>query len=99
MVLWIAMAALAAAVCLPLLLALRRTPGKGAEHAAVDIYRDQLGEVDRDVDRGLIRTDEAAAARTEIARRLIRADADVRNAAKADPRWRNVAAIAVVAMP
>jgi cytochrome c-type biogenesis protein CcmH len=99
MVLWIAMAALAAAVCLPLLLALRRAPVVGAERAAVSIYRDQLSELDRDVDRGLIRAEEAAAARTEIARRLIRADADAKATTADQPRRRNFAAVGVVAMP
>src|SRR4051812_39988790 len=54
MVLWIAMAALAVAVSLPLLLALRRAAGGTAERAAADIYRDQLGELERDAERGLI---------------------------------------------
>src|SRR5579871_4940889 len=96
---WIAMAGLAAAVCVPLLVALRRPPGMGGERAAVGIYRDQLSELDRDVDRGLIGREEAAAARSEIARRLIRADADSKAGGEDHPRWRNVAAVGVVAMP
>jgi cytochrome c-type biogenesis protein CcmH len=100
MILWIAFAALAAAVCLPLLLALRRAPGKGAERAAVEIYRDQLAELGRDVERGLVAPAEAEAARAEIARRLIRANAAAGDAsAEGDGRVRNVAAIAIVAMP
>jgi cytochrome c-type biogenesis protein CcmH len=100
MVLWIAMAALAAAVCLPMLLALRRAPTAGARRAAVDIYRDQLNELGRDVDRGLIQSDEAEAARTEISRRLIRADAALQTASSAPKGGlRNAAAIVVVLMP
>jgi cytochrome c-type biogenesis protein CcmH len=100
MLLWVAMAALAAAVCLPLLMALRRPSGNGAERAAVDIYRDQLAELRRDVERGLIRADEAEAARAEIARRLLRADAASQaEVAAGDGRLRNAAAIAVVLMP
>jgi cytochrome c-type biogenesis protein CcmH len=83
-----------------LLLALRRTPPGDAERAAVGIYRDQLAELSRDLDRGLIQPDEAEAARTEIARRLLRADAAARNsAATGDRRLRNAAAVAVVIMP
>jgi cytochrome c-type biogenesis protein CcmH len=99
MVLWIAFAALAAASCLPLLFALRRAPGNAAERSAVGIYRDQLAELERDVERGLIPADEATAARNEIARRLIRADASAAAEPPPDLRLRNVAAIAVVAMP
>jgi cytochrome c-type biogenesis protein CcmH len=94
------MAALAAAVCLPLLLALRRAPAEGAERAAVDIYRDQLGELSRDRDRGLIPGEEAEAARVEIARRLIRADAATGPAASASNRGLlRTAAVVVIAMP
>src|ERR1041385_2259571 len=105
MMLWIVFAALAAAVCLPLLLALRRpvAGGVGAERSAVDIYRDQLGELDRDVDRGVVPADEASAARTEIARRLIRADADVdvdvAITVRANPWLRNAAVAVILAMP
>src|SRR6185295_11489694 len=74
MVLWIAMAALAAAACLPLLLPLGRArrAARPAAAPAMAIYRDQLDEVDRDLARGVIADAEAAGARTEIARRLIR---------------------------
>ena len=40
----------------------------------VVVYRDQLSEIDRDVEAGLIGGDEAAAARVEISRRLLAAD-------------------------
>jgi cytochrome c-type biogenesis protein CcmH len=42
----------------------------------VEVYRDQLAEVDRDRERALIAPDEARAARLEIQRRLLRATAD-----------------------
>src|SRR5262249_24110601 len=42
---------------------------------------------------------EATAARTEIARRLIKADAAAGNPGAASPRWRKAAAVVVVAMP
>ena len=41
---------------------------------ALVIYRDQLGEVDRDVARGVLARDEAEAAKLEINRRILRED-------------------------
>ncbi len=40
----------------------------------VDIYREQLAEVDRDLERGVLDKTEAERTRTEIARRLLAAD-------------------------
>ncbi len=54
--------------------------GNDAQDVAADlsVYRDQLNEVDADRARGLLGDDEAAAARTEVSRRLLaRADRDV----------------------
>jgi cytochrome c-type biogenesis protein CcmH len=101
MVLWIAMAALAAAVCLPLLMALGRPPraAHGAAGGAMAIYRDQLDELDRDVARGIVAGSEAGAARTEIARRLIREGEALPIEARPDERLRKVAVAAIVAMP
>ena len=102
--LWIAMAVLAAAVSLAVLVPLYR--GRAATRRMaeqeVSVYRDQLGEVDRDLARGVIAPTEAGAARTEIARRLIKADAALQSAAPlaSDPTSRRMAAIgAIVLMP
>ena len=62
------------------------------------IYRDQLDEVGRDLARGVIADSEAEAARTEIARRLIREGAATRPRPPA-ARWRIAATAAVIAMP
>ncbi len=98
------MAVLAAAASLTVLVPLyraRRAERRMAEHE-VSVYRDQLDEIDRDRERGVIRGDEAEAARTEIARRLIRAgsaeDGKDANAAGEAPR-RIAALAAVIAMP
>lgn len=61
-----------AAVLWPLL---RRPADPAAESFALDVYRDQLTEIERDLARGLIAAEEARAARTEIERRLLRAAA------------------------
>ena len=42
----------------------------------VAFYRAQLSEIDRDVERGQLPLDEAAAARAETARRLLAANAE-----------------------
>ncbi len=43
-----------------------------AREADLAVYKDQLTEVESDLDRGLISADEAGSARAELARRLIR---------------------------
>jgi cytochrome c-type biogenesis protein CcmH len=74
MVLWLVMAVLTAVASLSIVVPLyrhrRRERLSGAEK--LSIYRDQLSEVDRDLARGLIAESEAEAARTEIARRILR---------------------------
>lgn len=47
-----------------------------AERAAFDqaVYRDQLRELDRDIERGLVTAEEAESSRLEIQRRLLAAD-------------------------
>jgi cytochrome c-type biogenesis protein CcmH len=102
MVLWIFMAVLAAATCLPLLAPLYRA-GRvrpSANAPAMAIYRDQIGEVDRDVARGVIAPPEAEAARTEIARRLIR-ESETPEATTTRPAERShkLVTAAIIAMP
>lgn len=77
--LWIVLAVLAAAVVFVLSQPLTRARNSSsddwlgaADHAAgIAVYKDQLAEIEVDRDRGLIGPDEADAARTEIARRLL----------------------------
>lgn len=98
------MAVLAAAVSLAVLVPLYRGRAVARRMAEqeVSVYRDQLGEVERDLARGVIAPGEAEAARTEIARRLIKADTALQSAAPlaADATSRRVAAAgAIVLMP
>lgn len=44
----------------------------------IDIYRDQLDEVERDLARGVLDVEEAERTRTEISRRVLAADCDAR---------------------
>ncbi len=78
---WAVAGGLVLAVAFVLVQALRR----GGEAAAsggggpdlrpdLQIYRDQLAEVERDAARGLLSAEEAARVRTEVARRLLDAD-------------------------
>jgi cytochrome c-type biogenesis protein CcmH len=67
------LAALLLVVCVVMMVsALRGTSGAAAPD--VDVYRDQLREVDRDRERGTLTDEEAEAARAEVARRLLAAD-------------------------
>ena len=102
MAFWLIAALIALVVVLVLGKAFLR-PGKGAfaSSAAYDmrIYRDQLDELDRDLARGTIGTDEAARARVEISRRLLEADkaAQAGAAAGRAPRWATLTAAALSA--
>jgi cytochrome c-type biogenesis protein CcmH len=73
-ILWLALGgltlAVVAAIVWPLL---RRSAVPPPSRGAFDrsIYRDQLAELARDVERGVVDADQAAAARLEIERRLL----------------------------
>lgn len=89
-----------AVVALPLL----RKPRDSAVRAEYDlrVFKDQLSEIDRDVERGLLSTAQADSARVEIQRRMLGADAEIRAAGqRADARGlrRLTAAVTVVVVP
>jgi len=73
---WAVFMAMTLAAAGALLLPFLRRPREEASRAAYDIeiYRDQLAEVERDAKRGLIDEMEARAARAEIGRRALAAD-------------------------
>ncbi|CAM5770014.1 cytochrome c-type biogenesis protein CycH [Labrys miyagiensis] len=76
MFLWIALAAMTGLAALVLLWPLaRRGSGLTPQASDIAIYKDQLAEIERDLERGLIAKAEAQAARIEVSRRLIEADA------------------------
>lgn len=82
MAFWIATGAFSVLVVLVLMLAVLR-PRKALVPAAaydVQVYRDQLKEVDRDVARGVLTEEEAARARAEVSRRLLEADRALQSA-------------------
>src|SRR3954465_9664052 len=71
---WVAAIVLTAVAGLAVLVPLSRRPGAhGAPTANVlEVYRDQLAELDRDAERGLIGAAESEEARAEIGRRILR---------------------------
>ena len=78
MLLWTAMALMTGAAVMAVLWPLsRRLNGAEPESRGdVGFYRDQLAELDREVERGLISEDQAKAAKAEAGRRLLRAHAE-----------------------
>src|SRR4051812_45705646 len=73
---WVLIALLALVAIGALLIPLLRKPAASANRAAYDltIFQDQLKEVDRDVERGVLTTEQADAARAEIQRRIAAAE-------------------------
>ncbi|WP_108659667.1 c-type cytochrome biogenesis protein CcmI [Acuticoccus kandeliae] len=76
MILWFALAALLALTLVVLVRPLVGADPHLAGNDDADVYAAQLDEVEADRERGLISAEDAASARTEIARRLLRARRD-----------------------
>lgn len=76
MTFWIITSALALVVAATLALVLLRTRPSAGPAAAFDmqVYRDQLKDVDRDLERGVIDAADANRVRTEVSRRILAAD-------------------------
>lgn len=76
MVFWIISGVLALIAGVFLALSVMR--GRGAAEDAADhdlqVYRDQMAEVDRDAERGVLAPEDAERVRTEVARRILAAD-------------------------
>ena len=95
--------AMTALAILAVLWPLGRKPDISRAGSDLLVYRDQLGEIDRDRGAGLIGEAEASAARVEVSRRLLAA-ADAHGSARPDPSigsatWRRrAAAILVLAL-
>lgn len=107
MLLWIALAAMTGLAALALLWPLaRRGSALTPQASDVAIYKDQLAEIERDLERGLIGRSEAQAARVEVSRRLIEADDDAKAgkdglpaAQQSTGRRRLAASIVLLAVP
>lgn len=105
MLFWVIAALLTLGASLAVLLPLSSTRRQAAADGAHDleVYRDQLSELDRDAARGLIQPAEAEQARAEIARRILKADKAASAAAGAsaseNKAMRAVGMAAVLAVP
>ena len=103
MFLWIILAILTAAVAAILFATLARggTPAAAGERAGeLAVYRDQLAELERDRESGLIRPDEAEYAKAEIGRRLLAAAGGDEAASKdgAPARTTSIAGMAIICL-
>src|SRR5210317_950679 len=78
MIFWVVSAVLALVVSAIMVAPLLRPREVTGENPDVAIYRAQLEEIDRDLERGLLEADEAERARAEVARRLIAASKEDR---------------------
>jgi len=99
---WLAAAALTIIACMAVLAPLVRASVQTSDGYDVEVYKDQLAEVERDASRGLIAPEQAELARAEVARRLLKADqsrgADA-VAAAAGNRLRMIGLASVLAIP
>lgn len=102
MLLWISFAVLTALVLMALLSPLRpRAKSGDADRASFDlaVYRDQLAELERDQKAGLIPDTEADAARNEVSRRILAAQAELATEAKSSrpvPAWLSITTVVAV---
>jgi len=99
--LWIAVfvvaAAVAAALARPLMT--RGAPPAARAEYDLSVFRDQLAEIDRDAEDGLLDAAEADAARLEIQRRMLAADAELQVRARTEAQsGGRVRAAAIVGM-
>lgn len=101
MALWFVLALMTAAAVFAVLWPLGRGVVAQREGSETVVYKDQLAEVARDAEAGLIAPAEADAARVEISRRLLAAsDEEASVAPSANVSFRRaVAVFALVAMP
>ena len=101
MAFWLIAGALAAGVGALLVLAIlggrRGVRASSSAQSDIQVYRDQLAEVDRDRARGLLTEEEAKQVKIEVSRRLLEADRKAQEGAEGEettPRSMTIAAVA-----
>jgi cytochrome c-type biogenesis protein CcmH len=103
MLFWMTMAAMTGAAVLAVLwpLSRGRRVASSEREAALAVYRDQLAEIERDRARGVLAEAESDAARIEVSRRLLAADAEHDGAAApgATGRRRTAAILSLAGIP
>lgn len=97
--LWFVLALMTAAAAFAVMLPLGRRGPVPASGSEIEIYRDQLDEIERDRGQGLIAEAEAQAARLEISRRLLAADAATGTTTASPALRRAISLLALVALP
>jgi cytochrome c-type biogenesis protein CcmH len=97
MTLWFVFAMMTAVAVFAVLWPLGRGVKATRQGSEANVYKDQLAEVDRDADSGLIGAAEASAARVEIGRRLL-ASADAERAVPVGSNRGSRRAVAVAAL-
>ncbi len=98
MIFWIVCAVMTVAVTALMVTPLLRPKDMGDDNPDIAIYRAQLDEIDRELERQLLEPEEAERARTEVARRLLAANkaATVSDGAGTPTRWLSAAVGAVM---
>jgi len=104
MIFWLILALMTGAAVLAVIWPLALTGKDGRSGSDVEVYRDQLDELERDAAAGLIGKKEAEAARVEVARRLLAATDAAKTASVVSPMstaWyrRMVALVALLLLP
>jgi cytochrome c-type biogenesis protein CcmH len=101
MALWFVLALMTAAAAFAVLWPLGRAGRTSAGGSETVVYKDQLAEIDRDVQAGLIAAPDAEAARVEISRRLLAAAETAPSAATTQRLGlrRTAAVIALLGLP
>lgn len=99
--LWLIFATLTVVVLAILLYPfLKKGSGEAAQRVEYDVvvYRDQLEEIDQEIERGVLSDEQAAAARAEVHRRMLAAeDAELKTAGKSAPTDNRIARYAFIA--
>jgi cytochrome c-type biogenesis protein CcmH len=95
---WILFVILTAGALAALVVPLLRGRAAAAQRLGHDlaVYREQLKELEADVARGTIASNDAAAARVEIERRILRAGSEIEGAASARPQRAAAIATAIL---
>lgn len=101
MLFWLICAGLTLAATAAALLPLAKSPAAIADAGGndIEVYKDQLRELEQDSARGLIGGDEAGAARIEISRRILKAASSGDSKSNAHPAAAKMAVATVVLVP
>ncbi|SUZ30455.1 hypothetical protein ROE7235_00177 [Roseibaca ekhonensis] len=76
----------------------RQAEAANGQERAMRVYRDQLAEIDRDLARGIIPSDEAERTKLEVQRRILELDRDARGDRQAAGSGPRLAALGVLAV-